>query len=80
MVVDINNLLGTAMKNSNPWLANFLAPLIMLTPMALISIHAWIFPDLIDDAPLKSSAFFFLAFPFLYLILVVLSFSTENIF
>lgn len=62
------------MKKSRPILANFLASLVALIPMTLVSIHAWIFSDLLDDAPLKSSAFFFLALPFLYLIIFVFSY------
>lgn len=62
------------MRKSNPALANFLAPLIALIPITLVSIHAWVFSDPLDDGPIKSSAFFFLAFPFLYLIIVVFSY------
>ncbi len=62
------------MRESNPILANFLAPLIALIPLTIISIYAWVVPDGLDDAPIKSSALFFFAFPFLYLIIVVFSY------
>ncbi len=59
------------MKESKPILANVLASLIALMPMAAISLHAWVGSDPLDDTPLKSSALFFTAFPFLYFIVVV---------
>ncbi|HEY0894467.1 MAG TPA: hypothetical protein VGE32_15510 [Cellvibrio sp.] len=61
------------MKQPHPILANFLAPLIALMPMTIISVQALVVSDPLDDAPLKSSTFFFMAFPFLYFFIVVFS-------
>jgi hypothetical protein len=61
------------MKASRPIIANFFAPLIALMPITIISLHALVVSDPLDDAPLKSSTFFFMAFPFLYFIILVFS-------